>query len=302
MDFLDQLHALSNRIGKQQAHTKTEEATKNAFVMPFIQALGYDVFDPTEVVPEYIADVGSKKGEKVDYAILMNNKPTLIFECKCCDTDLDTVHAAQLRRYFHVTDARIGILTNGIFYRFYSDLEEKNIMAEKPFMEINMREIDEQLIPELKKLSKSAFEIEKMLSTASDLKYTREIKNTLIDELAAPTEDFVRFFAGKVYSRVKTKQVLEQFTPIVKKAFSQFINEQISDRLKSALAGQDDAEEVEQAELSEEPEKHPGIVTTEEEMEGFYIIRAILREVIDVNRIYPARQSQGRLPDRNSRC
>ena len=137
MDFIDQLKTLSARMAKQIENITTEEATKNAFVMPFIQALGYDVFDPTEVVPEFTADVGSKKGEKVDYAILTNGKPTLLFECKCCASDLNECHAAQLRRYFHVTSARIGVLTNGSVYRFYSDLEEKNIMDEKPFMEID---------------------------------------------------------------------------------------------------------------------------------------------------------------------
>ena len=209
-----------------------------------------------------------------------------MFECKCCNTDLDAVHAAQLRRYFHVTEARIGVLTSGTVYRFYSDLEEKNIMDEKPFMEIDLLNIDEQLIPELKKLSKSSFELDKMLSTASDLKYTREIKNTLSEELASPSVDFVRFFVGKVYSGMKTQQVLDQFTPIVKKAFSQFIKEEINDRLKSALAG--DVGEGDNAEIAEQepPEVDSGIITTDEEIDGYNIVKAIIRETVDPGRIY----------------
>lgn len=288
MDFVDQLQALANRIEKQAENITTEEATKNAFVMPFIQALGYDVFDPTEVVPEYTADVGSKKGEKVDYAIIIEGKPTLLFECKCCDSNLNEAHASQLRRYFHVTSARIGVLTNGKSYFFFSDLEANNIMDEKPFMEINLQDLDQQFLPELKKLTKASFELDKMLTTASELKYVRAIKNVLAEEAVNPSIDLVRYLSGKVYSGIKTQQVLDQFTPIIKKAFKQYVNEKINDRLKSALSSQN--EEVTENDNDEVNngviESNNGITTTEEEMEGFYIIRAILREVVDVKRIY----------------
>jgi predicted type IV restriction endonuclease len=286
MDFLDQLQTLSTRIGKQIENIQTEEATKNAFVLPFIQALGYDIFDPTEVIPEYTADVGSKKGEKVDYALLIDNKPTLLFECKCCGSNLEESHASQLRRYFHVTEARIGILSNGVVYRFYSDLDENNIMDDKPFMVINLLDIDEHLLPELKKLSKSTFELDKMLTTANELKYSREIKSILGEELGAPSIDFVRFFVGKVYSGMKTQPILEQFTPIVKKSFSQFINEHISARLKTALAGEETKKEVmPQSPPEDEVENNSGIVTTEEEVEGFNIVKAIIRQHLDPARV-----------------
>ncbi len=287
MDFIDQLKTLSARMAKQIENITTEEATKNAFVMPFIQALGYDVFDPTEVVPEFTADVGSKKGEKVDYAILTNGKPTLLFECKCCASDLNECHAAQLRRYFHVTSARIGVLTNGSVYRFYSDLEEKNIMDEKPFMEIDLLDIDEQIVPELKRLTKSSFELDKMLSTANDLKYTREVKNFLEKEMAAPSVDFVRLILNDVYSGKKTQIVIEQFTPLIKKAFSHFVNDQISDRLKSAMTDQteDENNQIDEDAENETQANDNGIETTEEEMDGFYIVRAILHEVVDVSRV-----------------
>ncbi len=126
MDFIDHIHSLATKVQRQRGHIQTEEATKNAFVLPFIGALGYDVFDPTEVVPEFTADVGIKKGEKVDYAILQEGKPILLFECKQCGVDLDASHASQLYRYFSVTEARIAVLTNGLMYRFYTDLENPN--------------------------------------------------------------------------------------------------------------------------------------------------------------------------------
>ena len=287
MDFADQLQALSSRMEKQVSKIQNEEATKTAFVMPFIQSLGYDVFDPTEVVPEFTADVGSKKGEKVDYAILIDGKPSILFECKCCETDLHEEHAAQLRRYFHVTEARIGVLTNGTSYRFYSDIEQANIMDDNPFMVIDMLDLDEQLIPELKKLTKSSFKLEDMLTTASELKYTRAIKKILAEELSSPSINFIRFFTGKVYSGKKTQQVLDQFSVIVKNSFKQFINDQISDRLKSALSNQGDEQNdpIEQYEHEEKNIGNSGIVTTQEELDGFYVVRAILREVIDVDRV-----------------
>lgn len=120
MDLIDQLRELALRIAKIKDSIQTEEATKNAMVMPFIQILGYNVFDPLEVTPELIADVGTKKGEKVDYAILREGKPIILFECKKVGSDLNINHASQLFRYFHVTEARFGVLTNGITYHFFT--------------------------------------------------------------------------------------------------------------------------------------------------------------------------------------
>lgn len=281
MDFPDQLAALATRAAKQKDLIKTEEATKNALVMPFIQALGYDIFEPSEVVPEFTADVGSKKGEKVDYAIAAGGKITMLFECKSCGFNLNDCHASQLRRYFHVTTARISVLTNGIVYRFYSDLDEKNKMDEKPFMEVNLLSLDEHIVPELKKLTKNTFEIDQMLSTANDLKYIREIKNLLETEFDRPSPDFVRFVLSGVYSGLKTQQVIDQFTPITKQAIQLLINGKINDRLKSALK-QEEPEEPITLDASEVPE----IITTQDEIDGFYIIRAILHQMIDVSRIF----------------
>ncbi|RJP35803.1 MAG: hypothetical protein C4547_08835 [Phycisphaerales bacterium] len=127
MDLIDRLRELALRLPKQLPHLSTEEATKTALVMPFIGALGYNVFDPMEVMPEFTADVGMKKGEKVDYAILRNGQPIILFECKWSGCNLDEQRASQLYRYFSVTPARLGVLTNGVEYRFYSDLDEPDL-------------------------------------------------------------------------------------------------------------------------------------------------------------------------------
>ena len=297
MDFVDQIHALSAKIEKQLPHIETEEATKTALIMPFIGALGYDVFDPSEVVPELNADVGIKKGEKVDYAIMRDGKPTILFECKSAHTDLDEVHASQLYRYFSVTEARIGVLTNGVLYRFFSDLEEKNKMDERSFLEFHMLDIHEPLLVELKKLTKSSFNMEEMIEVAGELKYTRAIKQILAQQMADPTEEFIRFFAGEVYSGRVTQKVRDQFRPVIKRAMRQFITEKVNDRLQSAIQQEGPAQ---QGQAEQEPEKtekeeleegivhkdeERDIVTTEEEMEAYRIVKAIASEVVEPSRI-----------------
>jgi len=182
-EFDDKVRELAARIPGQREHIRTEEACKSALVMPFINALGYNVFDPREVTPELVADVGTKKGEKVDYAILRDGKPIMLFECKPCGCDLDLAHASQLYRYFSVTEARFGILTNGINYHFYSDLEAPNKMDAKPFLEINMLSLDDIAITELTRFSKAAFDVSSILATASELKYMKEIKRVLAGEM-----------------------------------------------------------------------------------------------------------------------
>jgi hypothetical protein len=286
MDFIDKVRELSARIPKQIELIQTEEATKHAFVMPFISALGYNVFDPTEVTPELCADVGVKKGEKVDYAILKDSKPIMLFECKAANSDLSKAHASQLYRYFSVTDARFGVLTNGIVYWFYTDLEASNKMDGKPFFEFNMMDVREQDVEELKKFTKSAFDLDGIMTTASELKYTREIKRILIEQAQEPSEEFVRFFASQVYGGRMTQAVREQFTEMTRRAFRQFINDRIQDRLKTALATETtQATTEEQTTSAAEDANEPKIITTPEEWEAYYIIKAILRESVAAERI-----------------
>ena len=129
MDLDDRIREVSARVAKRLDSVKTEEGTKTALVLPFItHVLGFNVFDPDEVVPEYTADVGTKKGEKVDYAIIANGIPIMLFECKHYGADLTKEPASQLYRYFSVTAARLGVLTDGVTYRFFSDIDEPNKM------------------------------------------------------------------------------------------------------------------------------------------------------------------------------
>lgn len=290
MDLIDRIQQIASQASKQLDHIETEEATKNALIMPFINALGYNVFDPTEVVPEFTADVGIKKGEKVDYAIMRDGETIMLFECKTAGTDLGKVHASQLYRYFSVTKARIGILTNGLQYQFYSDLEDTNKMDDRPFLIIDLMDLNDAVVTELKQFTKSGFDIDELVSNASDLKYTREIKRVIAQQLTDPDEEFVRLVAGRVYSGRMTQSVREQFEVITKRALKQFINDQVNARLQTALSANlpngDDEEEAEEPEAAESTDTQKRqIVTTQEEIDAYMIIKSILREDIDVKRI-----------------
>lgn len=277
----------------QGAAIQTEEATKNAFVMPFINTvLGYDVFDPQEVTPEFVCDVGTKKGEKIDYAIMKDGEVQILIECKKIGESLSINHASQLFRYFHVTSARISILTNGQVYRFFTDLDAPNKMDEKPFLELDLLDIDEYSVPELIKLTKSAFDVDSIISAAGELKYVSQLKKLIGAQISKPEDDFVKFFASRVYEGVITQKVREQFFELTRKALAQFLNDQINERLKSAMSGaiQPTLTSLSianstNAAIQEQNEAEDKILTTLEELEGYHIVRAVVRSVVDAKRI-----------------
>ena len=308
MSFTEKIAALTQRIPNVFEHLETEEATKNALVMPFIAALGYDVFNPREVVPEFTADVGIKKGEKVDYAIKRDNEVIMLFECKTAGASLSKANVNQLFRYFTVTNARIAILTNGVQYRFYSDLEEPNRMDSRPFLELDLAEPREDLIAEVRKLSKENFDLERMLSTANELKYLREVNRVLGEQFEDPDPELVRFFYKQAYPKgMFTAAIREQFTGIVKKALQNYIRERVSNRLRTALEREDAAPERVETDVQEtsveEIVADDGIETTEEEIEGFHIVKAIVRQVVLPERIVhrDTKSYMGILLDNNNR-
>lgn len=309
MDFIEKVIQLQKKANTVGQSLLTEEATKNALVMPFLHnILGYDVFDPTEVIPEFTADTGIKKGEKVDYALVKDNVVQILIECKKFGENLSTKHSGQLFRYFSVTNARIAILTNGTLYQFYTDLDQANRMDEKPFLTLDLLNIDEHIIPEVKKLTKQSFDIESILDAAGELKHMNAIKNILNQQFSCPDEEFVKFFASRVYSGILTPKVKIQFQEIVKKSLKQFLNDNINSRLKSAIS-----EDARQSNSTNNEDQENDIklgsdiltkiITTDEELEGFNIIKAILRQKISTLRI-SSRDTQsyfGILLDDNNR-
>lgn len=296
MDFKDNILQLAEKIAKQKDAIVTEEGTKNAFIMPMIAALGYDIFNPFEVVPELDCDLIKKKGEKIDYAIMKDEQPILLIECKHWKQKLN-LHDTQLQKYFVASNARFGVLTNGIEYRFYTDLEKANIMDEKPFLIIDMLDLSDADIEQLKKFHKSYYNESDILSTASELKYTTEIKSILNREFISPTPDFVKFFLRQVYDGQATQKVVDQFTPIVKKSISSVVNDIISDRLNVAIKSGEQADvPVTKEDTPQEIENvlpdgivamdgESGVVTTQEEIDAYNIIRSILRKSISADKI-----------------
>ena len=235
MEFNEKIKQFSERVSMLKDTISTEEATKMSLIVPVFQILGYDVFNPLEFCPEYTADVGIKKGEKVDYAILEDGQPNILIECKSCSEQLDK-HSSQLFRYFGTTPAKFGILTNGIVYRFYTDLEESNKMDLVPFLEIDMLSLKESSINEFKKFCKENFDRDKIFSTAEELKYSSLIKGVLAAEFEKPSDEFVRFILTNIYDGQKNQRIIEKFTPVVKKAFSSFVNEIVNNKISSALS------------------------------------------------------------------
>jgi hypothetical protein len=307
MTFSERLAALAKRAPGLIDHLTTEEATKNALVMPFIQALGYDVFNPREVVPEYTADVGIKKGEKVDYAIKHEDEIIALVECKTAGTSLSDANMSQLFRYFHVTKARIAVLTNGVQYRLYSDLEADNRMDTRPFLELDLTDLRDEHVLEVERLCKGSFDLERMLNAAGELKSLRELRKAIGEQFEDPDADFVRLFYKAVCpDRSFTSGAREQFTKLVRRALQQFVSERVNGRLRHALeqevgAAGPSPEDAAGREADEDADD--GIETTPEELEGYHIVKAIARQSVAPDRIAhrDTKSYMGILVDDNNR-
>lgn len=287
MSLIERFQPLVRRARDESSHITTEEATKTALILPMLQILGYDVFNPREVIPEYIADIGKKKGEKVDYAIMKDGEISVLIECKPLGMNLDQAHFTQLYRYFSVTPARFGVLTNGVEYRFFSDLDDRNKLDDQPFFRFDLLDHNDRDLEELKKFSKSDFEVDNILGSASQLKYISLIQEEFASLISDVPEDFVKFIVSRVYEGRMTQSVVSEFKPTVYDAIQQFIREQVDTRLKKALNSSDlsvsDVMRSDPAEKEVEPED--GIETTQEEIDAYNIVRALVCDKVDIERV-----------------
>lgn len=285
-EFIKNIKTTSKRVDQLRDNLETEESTKNSLILPFFQDLGYDIFNPLEFVPEYTADVGIKKGEKVDYAIFINKELQILVECKAINEDLNN-HDSQLFRYFGTTDAKFGILTNGDEYRFFTDLDKPNKMDTVPFLTIKISEIKDNQINELFRFTKDNFDKENIFSTASQLKYRNQFEDYFRDLVANPSEEFIKFVIQNVYEQRNTTKNIELFTPIIKAGLTQAIQQQVNEKLNIAL--NNTVSEIEKTTDSEPEPEVPDlaseIVTTPEEIEAYTIAKFILKDVIEENRV-----------------
>lgn len=284
MEFEEKIKNFATRVSEIKDSIKTEEATKTSIIMPFFQMLGYDVFNPKEFTPEYVADVGIKKGEKVDYAIILNGELVMLIEAKSVSEVLEK-HDSQLFRYFGTSKAKFAILTNGVNYKFYTDLEKENVMDTTPFLDINLEKISDAEIQELKKFQKENFDVNEIFSTASDLKYLGLIKKVLKEEFADPSDEFVKLILNhEIYDGIKTSSIIEKYKLLLKKSINSYINEIINNRLQNAIQKNDDSNFIPDEEIVDERQEDK-IVTTVEEIQSYYIVKSILSEFCNSRKI-----------------
>ena len=277
-----------NAIIHRDILLENEAVTISTLVKPFISALGYDISSPAEVFSEYSADFGDKSSAKVDIAIMHNGEPAILFECKKLADTLESASLAQLMKYFAATSVHFGILTNGIVYKFFSDLDDENRMDERPFLVVDLTKINDRSISELGRFTKQGFDVDGTVAAASVLKYTRGMKYILEKQLTEPDDGFVQWLVKQVFSGVLSAKQKERFTPLVERAFKEFIDERINQTLTKALgrdSDEDDAEVEEGTKGNEDDAKNDGIVTTRKEIEGYIIVREILRETVPSYRI-----------------
>lgn len=284
--FTKQLKELGKRVIKLKDNITTEEATKTSFIMPFFQILGYDIFNPLEFVPEFTADVGIKKGEKVDYAIIIDDAPAILIEAKSINEKPEK-HDSQLFRYFATTSAKFGILTNGIEYRFYTDLDENNKMDSVPFFTIDITKIKDLQIAELAKFHKENYDIDNISSTASELKYLNILKSFMTEQLDKPSESFVKYILSEIYDGTKTKMVVDKFTPLIAKGFTQLVGEKVNEKLSAALNTPVAVDVTPSVEVNDKnSDEASDIVTTPEELEAYTTVKLLLKNVVDPTRVF----------------
>lgn len=278
-DLESKLRTIGQRVRDHSGAIATEEAVKTSVVLPFLSALGFDVFNPGEVIPEFTADAVGKKGEKVDYAIKIEEQVSILIECKTLSTSLEKNHLSQLYRYFSVTKAKFAILTNGKNYNFYTDLDEPNKLDTRPFFSFNLLDFSKSALSELQKFERATFDEEVILANAERLKYVSAIKQNILQQIDNPTDELVKLIASQVYEGRLSAQVRNMLSEAIKSAFREVIRDAVQARLSNALAS--NSADATDTETFPEPE----IVTTEEEIEGVMAIKAIVRDIIEVSRI-----------------
>jgi len=267
MDFTEELRLFSNRIMQIKDKIQTEEAVKTSIILPFFHLLGYDIFNPEEFIPEYTTDVGIKKGEKIDYVIMNDLSPVLLIEVKNCPDKNLKRHVSQLFRYFAVSKARYGMLTNGFSFIFYTDLDEKNIMDTESFFQFDILNLSDKDITEIIKYTKSNFNVDEIHESASGLRYLNKIKQLIITQSKKPSDAFVNYILGEMNIGRKTKTLVDTFRGYTKSSLKNLIVD------NGQTINKDNSLQIEKIENQ--------LTLTQIETESFYIVKSILRKIIN---------------------
>lgn len=294
--FFEQLQRFAEQVRRRQPHIRGEESTKQALIVPFLSLLGYDVHDPTELQPEYIADFAKKRSggpsEKVDYAIRRDNVPVIFIECKAVDCD-PSAHSGQLARYFNATTSvPIAIITNGLRYMFFTDLEEKNILSERPFFQFNILEFTTNDAEVLESFGRARYDPATIRERVEEIIYAFKINAYIGEVLRSPSESFTRFVLSELnlFSGGKklTAKLIEKFIPTIRRAVQTTLldmaTRSIREQAEAPLAAVAAAPVVAPPPVAPAPEAavvsppaakaaNSAVVTTAEELEAFEIVR-----------------------------
>ncbi len=230
---VDKVEAFKQRVLAHTEHIKkvsefctTEETTKQALILPLLDILGFSAFDPTKVRAEHIADFpGAKAGERVDYALFSNGLPVMFIEAKACSQNLNN-HCPQLSRYYNATpEVAISAITNGREWRFFTDLVNKNIMDDKPFLTLHLDKPTDDAAEQLLRFHHDQFQPDALRALAEESIYLSAFRDTIGEILKECDTDFVRYVAGRAnIQRTFTARFLEQMQPIVKQALAHSVS------------------------------------------------------------------------------
>ena len=240
MDLVE-LQTLARKIKDQRHLAVTEEATKTAFVMPLIRLLGYDPNDLTQVRPEQVADVGIKKGEKVDFAILIDDVPILLVEVKKCEDALTHGrHDTQISRYFTNSPAPFAALTNGVVYRFFTDLDAQNKLDTKPFLELDISAPSDETVEGFGRFTPESFDAPDLRSTAERMRDRLRVREFLARQQDTPDDDLVKLLLRHARPHVKriTAPLLEEFRETTREAFRDYVREYAQERIRVGFDSQ----------------------------------------------------------------
>ena len=219
MKFFKIVTEFAEKAKTLKPHIQSEEATKTALIMPFFQqVLGWDVFNPQEFAPEYKANFKSNGNDRVDFAILLDDKPVILIEAKYIGESLES-HIGQLSGYYAPTEAKFAVLTNGLQYRFYSDIMKKNIMDTVPFLDIDLLALDVRAVAELEHFSKCLFNIDTVAVRAFELLYENIMYARLSKEIESPSDEFVRLLLDS------SDLSFEQLKSIAKSAIQRYMSD-----------------------------------------------------------------------------
>ena len=269
MSLLPALQSLAGRASAQTAHLATVEATKNALVLPFFQALGYDVFDPSEFIPEPGPELGFTDSVRPDYLVLRDGVPTLLVECRASGEVLGEVAASHVNWCFEATEARVAVLTNGLQFAFFTDLVHPGHMDERPILVLDLQTLQDSIVNRLAAFTRAAFDLTAIRAGASDIsRCFPRLLTQLEAQMDSPSPELVALLMERVYAGPVTHPVRERFTGMVREAFQQILKERIRERLLLALELEGPAEtrlkEVERL-MTPTPTLLPGVFPQEPE-------------------------------------